>query len=80
MGSPDAGGRAKRRCVLRRAALPSAAHYVGYVEDDETPAMIMRKFEEMERVLAQRRAGPAAPEVRTTSGAAPFIATIPAIL
>lgn len=47
--------RPKRRCVARRSALPSAAHYVGYVEDDETPEMIMRKFEEMERLLAARR-------------------------
>jgi hypothetical protein len=45
-------GRAKRRCVLRKRAVPSAAHYVGYVEDEETPEMIMRKFEEMERILA----------------------------
>lgn len=32
------------------AGLPSAVHYVGYVEDDETPEMIMKKFEALERV------------------------------
>lgn len=37
--------RPKRRCVARKTAVPSAVHYVGYVEDDETPEMIMRKFE-----------------------------------
>jgi hypothetical protein len=30
--------------------MPSAVHYVGYVEEDETPEMIMKKFEELERV------------------------------
>lgn len=44
--------RPKRRTVLRKSALPDATHYVGYVEDDETPEMIMRKFEEMERIKA----------------------------
>jgi hypothetical protein len=56
----EGGGRSKRRCVLRRAAVPSAAHYVGYVEDGETPEMIMRKFEEMERILAARQPAAAA--------------------
>jgi len=27
----------------------SSAHYLGYVDDDETPEMIMRKFEVLER-------------------------------
>ena len=44
--------RPKRRCAQRLSRnLPSAAHYVGYVEEDETPAMIMKKFEELERVM-----------------------------
>jgi hypothetical protein len=30
--------------------MPSAVHYVGYVEDDETPEMIMAKFQELERI------------------------------
>ena len=30
--------------------MPSAVHYVGYVEDGETPEMIMKKFEALERV------------------------------
>jgi hypothetical protein len=56
------GGRGKRRCPGRRAAqaksgaIPSAVHYVGYVEDDETPDMIMRKFEELERIKASAAA------------------------
>jgi spermidine/putrescine-binding protein len=31
----------------------SSAHYVGYVEDDETPEAIMKKFEALERVQKQ---------------------------
>ena len=31
--------------------MPSAVHYVGYVEEDETPEMIMKKFEELEKVV-----------------------------
>lgn len=38
--------------MLRKAAVPDATHYVGYVEDEETPEMIMKKFEEMERIKA----------------------------
>lgn len=54
--SEATGIRSKRRCAGRRNAqsrtgtIPSAVHYVGYVEDDETPEMIMRKFEELERI------------------------------
>ena len=43
--------RPKRRCAAAKTAMPSAIHYVGYVEDDETPEAIMRKFEELEKVL-----------------------------
>ena len=47
--------RPKRQCAQRRSrALPSASHYVGYVEEDETPEMIMKKFEELERVMNAR--------------------------
>ncbi|GFR49407.1 hypothetical protein Agub_g11459, partial [Astrephomene gubernaculifera] len=47
--------RPKRRCVSAKSQapkgqMPSAIHYVGYVEDDETPEMIMKKFEELERI------------------------------
>eukprot|EP00887_Chlorella_sp_A99_P001347 scaffold14.g1347.t1 len=53
-GAPAGGRRGpKRRCTARAragAALPSAIHYVGYVEDDETPEMIMAKFQELERI------------------------------
>ena len=49
-------------CLSPRAAWPgadsrercgSSAHYVGYVEDDETPEAIMKKFEALERVQKQ---------------------------
>ena len=33
-----------------RRKKPNAALYVGYVEDDETPEMIMKKFAQMERM------------------------------
>lgn len=41
--------------MLRKTAVPDATHYVGYVEDEETPEMIMKKFEEMERIKAASR-------------------------
>lgn len=42
-----------------RRKKPNAALYVGYVEDDETPDMIMKKFEMMERMHeATRKAKP----------------------
>jgi hypothetical protein len=47
--------RSRRRCVLRKTAVPDATHYVGYVEDEETPEMIMKKFEEMERIKATHK-------------------------
>lgn len=53
-GDKDRGRRPKRRCATNAlydsSALPSAVHYVGYVEDDETPEMIMAKFVELERI------------------------------
>jgi N6-adenosine-specific RNA methylase IME4 len=53
--------RPKRRCARAlRAELPSAVHYVGYVEDGETPEMIMAKFAELERIKGERAAARAA--------------------
>lgn len=49
MAEAEAGGRPRRRAA-KRAGVPSAVHYVGYVEDEETPEMIMKKFEELEKV------------------------------
>ena len=46
-----------RARTSRGNTAPSSAHYVGYVQDDETPEMIMKKFEEMERIRQQARAG-----------------------
>ena len=60
MAEADEGARAKRRCVTRKNAVPSAVHYVGYVEDEETPDMIMKKFEELERVMHGAKASFAA--------------------
>ena len=63
--------RPKRRCVQRKALVPSAVHYVGYVEEDETPEMIMKKFEALDKVM---QAGSAhahvATAVRTHSASA----------
>jgi len=58
MTENDCGGRraSKRQCARRSGAVPSAVHYVGYVEDDETPASIARKFEELDRIQAASRA------------------------
>ncbi len=53
--------RPKRRTAASRAAAqPSAAHYVGYVEDEETPESIARKFEELERIQSRLRDAAAA--------------------
>ena len=51
----------RRKCAWKAAAAPSAVHYVGYVEDDETPESIARKFEELERIEAAARPTCAAP-------------------
>ena len=40
----------RRRRACSNGTMPSAVHYVGYVEEDETPEMIMKKFEELEKV------------------------------
>jgi len=56
----DPARRPKRQCArAARAvtALPSVAHYVGYVEDNETPEQIMKKFETMEKVKDVTRRG-----------------------
>lgn len=51
MGEGEDAGRPKRRSARsKQAAAPSAVHYVGYVEEDETPEAIMKKFEELEKV------------------------------
>ncbi|KAK9839357.1 hypothetical protein WJX84_007602 [Apatococcus fuscideae] len=52
MAEKDTTRRPKRRCARKQSVVPSAVHYVGYVEEDETPEMIMKKFEELERVMA----------------------------
>lgn len=47
--------RPRRRTTSRRSRnMPSAVHYVGYVEDEETPEMIMKKFEALERIQKQQ--------------------------
>lgn len=51
MSDEDEGAarRPKRRCAARQPAANEAL-YVGYVEDNETPEMIMKKFEALEQV------------------------------
>ena len=46
----EEGRRLRSRRAGNTGAMPSAVHYVGYVEEDETPEMIMKKFEELEKV------------------------------
>ena len=46
------GERRPKRLCRSRHAQPSAVHYLGYVEDEETPEMIMKKFEQLEKVPA----------------------------
>ena len=57
MSDWEGTGRPKRRSARsKQTAAPSAVHYVGYVEEDETPEAIMKKFEELEKVCcAQTR-------------------------
>ncbi|ABO96476.1 predicted protein [Ostreococcus lucimarinus CCE9901] len=62
-GDVAAGSRPKRKAsaslrarTSRGKQAPSSAHYVGYVQDDETPEMIMKKFEEMERIRQATKA------------------------
>lgn len=55
---------ARKLCVLLLGAhcypfLRSATYFVGYVEDEETPEMIMRKFETLERLQANVASGSA---------------------
>lgn len=50
MGTEKLDGLRPRRRMSRPSQLPSAAYYVGYVEEGETPQMIMKKFEELEKV------------------------------
>jgi hypothetical protein len=46
----ESGRRPKRSCARQTFAGPSEAMYVGYVEDNETPEMIMKKFEALDKV------------------------------
>ena len=65
----DVGLRAskRRRCARKAGPAPSAMHYVGYVEDDETPESIARKFQELERIeAAARQASAVAPAAHRT--------------
>jgi hypothetical protein len=77
--------------VLRKTAVPDATHYVGYVEDDETPEMIMKKFEAMEAIKAaskrpsasvvaadQTAAGPSSSKGAAAAAAAAGADTAPA--
>ncbi len=52
MAEDEGPSRPKRRRAATRNTVPSAVHYLGYVEEDETPEAIMKKFEELEKVRA----------------------------
>ncbi len=51
MSDQEEGRRLRRRRAGNTGGMPSAVHYVGYVEEDETPDMIMKKFEELDKVV-----------------------------
>ncbi|KAK9840812.1 hypothetical protein WJX81_006676 [Elliptochloris bilobata] len=68
MAGDEECGRPKRRRAASRNTVPSAVHYLGYVEEDETPEAIMKKFEELEKVMAA--AGAANEAQREARGAA----------
>ena len=56
MAAPEeTGRRPKRSCARQTFAGPSEAMYVGYVEDNETPEMIMKKFEALDKVKRMGR-------------------------
>ena len=55
MAEGEATGRRPRRAAAKNTAIggghqPSAMHYVGYVEEDETPEQIMAKFAQLEKI------------------------------
>lgn len=59
MEGDDPPRRSTRRVAKNRFRVPSSAHYVGYVEDNETPEMIMKKFEELDKVITDTKPGQA---------------------
>ena len=56
MAEGETTGRRPRRAASKNVNFhngskqPSAMHYVGYVEEDETPEQIMAKFEQLEKI------------------------------
>jgi hypothetical protein len=62
-------GRTRRRNQSSRKQ-PSAAHYVGYVDDEESVESILKKFEELEKIQAQVK-GPKDDEDEDDKGKAP---------
>ena len=53
MSEPEGQRKRSRRAAAPRVA--GAEHYVGYVDDDESPAAIMAKFAALERAQEQTR-------------------------
>lgn len=51
MVSEERSTRSKRPGASRKQ--PSASHYVGYVDDEESVASILKKFEELEKFQTQ---------------------------
>jgi hypothetical protein len=59
MTDGETSGRRPRRAAAKNTAIggnhgqPSAMHYVGYVEEDETPEQIMAKFAQLEKIQGE---------------------------
>jgi len=67
-----ASDRPKRRAARASAANISASHFVGYVEDEESVEMIMKKFEALEeyqRELSAKGGGAESSSATTDAGA-----------
>eukprot|EP00124_Ichthyophonus_hoferi_P000629 Ihof_evm22s24 gene=Ihof_evmTU22s24 len=56
-----AGRRTRKQTTGKKVAV-SAAHYVGYVDDEESVDSIMKKFEELQRFQEQIKLAPSQPE------------------
>ena len=69
MAEGEAIGRRPRRAAAKNSAVgggnqPSALHYVGYVEEDETPEQIMAKFEQLEKIQREAEQAKAATQLQ----------------
>ena len=70
-GENERRSRRRTKSLYGSTTVPSAVHYVGYVEDDETPEMIMSKFQELENI--QRQASATVGEDVNGAGTCPVV-------